>query len=152
MFVGFIVSLALCILSNCETSKRQREGLKSSLGTKRRRLPSHLLKNRGYFCMCVQLKKSFFAAPRCGSPAEDWGDATGSTEDHQTMWTCGCDRSSRAVLRVLQKTGSCLSFVPFVAMIGAGESIGLNRFIEIRVQLSATEGFRFQASKSVYRV
>lgn len=39
------------------------------------------------------------------------------------MWTCASDGQFTTALRAVQRTGSCLSLVLFVAMNGAGEGI-----------------------------
>lgn len=123
MFVGFIVSLALCILSNCETSKRQREGVKVFTRNETTAASITYFEKPWVFLHVCTVKKKLLLCPAlwitCRRRKIGYGDATGSTEDHQTM--CAFDGQFTTALRVVQRTGSCLSLVLFVAMNSAGE-------------------------------
>lgn len=108
--------------------------------------------------MCVQLKKASSLPRVVDHLPKTEGRSVLETRPGAPRITRQCgrvvvtDRSSQAVLRVVRRTGLCLSFVLFVAMIGAGKGIRFNCFSEIRVQQSGSEGFRLQTLKCVYRV
>lgn len=141
MFVGFIVSLALCILSNCETNVK---GRGKSLHSGRNGSGFHHIfwKKRGYFCMCVQFKKSFFSGralteDRSRRP----GTARGPPDDVDVrFWRTGVHED-------------WLMFT-FGSFCGNERRWWRHRvrFIETRVQKCQNESFRIRTSKCVYRV